>query len=182
MLKILDVVPSWVYALALAALALLLGGEVYSHYKTRLVLERERTAFATERATALSAALEQSQRYRTIETKLKETQDANTQKAKALRDALDRLAGVADSFEPRLHDAAQAAAARARAQCAASATVPGLADSGDPVGVLADVFTRADKRAGVVAKVADARLVALQSCINEYNAGRDALKAADTGP
>lgn len=79
-------------------------------------------------------------------------------------------ADIADALESRsgvLRDVASLVA-KARNACPVS---PGkTVDSGDPIGVLADVFTRTDKLAEVYAKTADERGLNGAKCEDSYDA------------
>jgi len=70
----------------------------------------------------------------------------------------------------RLQQRVAAHVAAARATAAHSSAEPSVAPAGDPIGVLADVLSRADARAGVLAKYADAARVAGASCERDYDA------------
>lgn len=61
--------------------------------------------------------------------------------------------------------------ARLRASCNSTTASRGN-DASDPIGVLAHVLTRSDTGAGIYARVADERGVALKACIASYEALR----------
>ena len=123
-------------------------------------------------ATAERTARALSDRNRTTEQELRNAQYAHaTQFAAAHRD-LDRARAAASATGKRLQDAANAAAARARDQCA-NPTTPDLGTpAGDTIGVLADVLGRADARAGELADIAEQRGIAGRACEREYDALR----------
>jgi len=75
----------------------------------------------------------------------------------------DRAAAVRSRDELQQRLAAAVAAARA-------ASAAGGPPAGDPIGVLADVLSRADERAGVLAAYADRARAAGSACERSYDA------------
>lgn len=119
-----------------------------------------------ERASAEQKARETEQQWRADIDKV--AQDARTQVQAAQRDAV-AAAAVSDSLRER-------AAALART-CSAAATAAGAAARGqaasNPAAVLADLFSRADARAGELARIADERGAAGAGCERAADALRN---------
>lgn len=176
LLKVLDLIPGWVWALLCSGLAA-------SHAMTGYQLKSERLAHQTSKAThaeqvaaAETAAREQSEKYRTKEAELRNAQDAHTKEVAALHLDLDGARNRAAVESGRVQDAARTAAARARAQCANAATPELRPSTDDPIGVLAYVLGRADARAGELADVAEQRGIAGRACEREYDTAHEAIK------
>lgn len=148
----------------------------YAHYR----VDAERAA--TEAAQAQAALLEQARALDAEITSKEqdlaqaiESQTAAAEQAATLaadkRDAdraaaslRDQLATIAGAYR-RARDSANPASTAA-SQCA---------PAGDAIGVLSDVLSRADARAGELAAIADARGAAGQQCERAYDAARSAL-------
>ena len=160
-------------------LALALIASLAVHWRTHSNLQAERLAHQTtlsDHAIAISAA--QSERaaqeanHRKIEKELRDAQEAHARETAALHIDLGRARDRAHLESVRLRNAANAAAVRARAQCAAPTASDLRQAAGDPIGVLADVLGRADKRASILADLADRRGVAGRACEREYSNAR----------
>jgi hypothetical protein len=128
-------------------------------------------------AGAEKAARQLTQQYRAIEQEIARAEEVNAAEVSALHLDLDRARAAARLESVRLRDAANAAAQRARAGCAAPATADLRQAAGDPIGVLADVLGRADERASILAELADRRGIAGQACERLYDEAR--LKLAE---
>jgi hypothetical protein len=179
-LKLFDLVPGWVYAIALALVVAALGGERWLHNRTRAAHLQDRAEFATLRAQAEAAAAAQSEKFRAIEQELRNAQDTHGKEIEAVLVDLDRARAAGGVASGRLRDAAQAAAARARAACADSTASAVRETAGDAIGVLADVLGRADERAGILADLADRRGIAGRACERAYDEAHEALTRAAT--
>lgn len=173
MTRLLDIIPSWLWATALAAS--LLGGTAAAGYQY-VLLSAERAAHskskadhATEVANSKQAALDQSEAFRKKEQELRDAQVAHTAVVLALQADLDRAHRAAERASAGVQHAADAAAAEARRRCTAATLVDLREAAGDPIGVLADVLGRADRRAGILADLADRRGLAGRSCEREYD-------------
>ena len=159
-----------------------LVGSVLTNCATHNRLQAERLAHQTCKdncAKAASAAervrADEEANRRKAEQELRHAQDAHAQEVAALHLDLDRARAAGRVASERLQHAAQAAAERARAQCAAAAPADIRAAAGDPIGVLADVLGRIDERASVLAEIADQRYIAGRACEREYDAAREKL-------
>lgn len=141
----------------------------------RLAHQTSKAQYAEQVAAAEKKTADESEKRRKAEQELTHAQEVHAAEVAAFRVDLDRARAADRLASVRVRDAAAAAAARARAQCAD----PGAADlgppAGDPIGVLADVFGRADERAGILAEIADQRYLAGRACEREYDAARKAL-------
>jgi hypothetical protein len=124
-------------------------------------------------AASESAARKLSQQYRAIEQEINRAQEANAAEVASLHLDLDRARTSARLGSVRLRDAINAAAQRAR--CADPATAELRTPADDPIGVLADVLGRADKRASVLADIADRRGIAGRACERAYQVMFDKL-------
>ena len=172
---IFDIVPGWVYAILLAG-ALAAAGVA----QTRFLNERTNHAiavsvFESRVADAEAATRAQSEKNRATEQELRNAQDQNAQQAEALLAAVDYAVTVDRVASQRLRDAAEDLAAVARSRCAASPAVSGSEAGDDPIGVLADVLGRADRRAGELAAIADESRIRGLTCEAEYSRAREAL-------
>lgn len=96
----------------------------------------------------------------------KENQDAQDKQLAAARDAAGRNGADAD----RLRDQNATVAKQWRDALGYTATGGECPAAGDAIGVLADVLGRADRRAGVLASVADAARAAGLKCERDYDA------------
>ena len=166
------------YLLALALLAAL--GALW---RTDSALEAERLAHQTTKtehtqavATAARTALIQSEKYRTKEQELRDAEETHAQEVKTLHLDLGRARDRAALESRRVQNAANAAADRARAQCANTTPSELRPPADDPIGVLANVLGRADARAGELADVAEQRGIAGRACERAYDEARQALR------
>lgn len=159
-----------------------LVGSVLTNCATHNRLQAERLAHQTTQAQHAQLVAEAEQlraqteaNRRKAEQELRHAQDTHAQEVAALQHDRDRARAAGRVASERLRDAATAAAARARAQCAAATTADLRAATGDPIGVLADVLGRADARAGELADLADRRYIAGRACEREYDRAREKL-------
>lgn len=179
-LKLFDVVPGWLYAVLLTVLLAVLGGEMWSHNRTRAAHLQDRAEFATLRAQAEAAAAAQSEKFRAIEQELRNAQDTHGKEIEAVLLDLDRARAAGGVASGRLRDAAQAAAARARAACADSTASAVRETASDAISLLSDVLGRIDERAGILADIADRRGIAGRACERAYDEAHEALTRAAT--
>ncbi|WP_175712574.1 DUF2514 family protein [Burkholderia ambifaria] len=136
-----------------AAVVVSLAG---GYFKGRADGVRTTTAVAqAEQIAAINAARAEEQRRTAAQQEI--AKDANQQRTAALADAFAARA-AAGSLQQRV------AAAR---HPAASAGSPA---AGDALDLLAELFGRADERAGELAKIADERGIAGQQCERSYDA------------
>lgn len=164
--------PAWVLWLAVAGVV---GGLFIQNAMLRSTLHKERAAYAQAVAEAKTRQADAEARNRVVEQELRNAQETHAAEVAAIRESLDRARDRAAVESGRLQDAARAAAARARAQCADSAVAGLRPPADDPIGVLADVLARADARAGVLAEHADRARIAGLACEAEYERARRAL-------
>lgn len=156
---------------ALAA-ALFAAGWAVNGWRLGAQLAQLKAEQATEREGQTSALASASEAARAEEQRRTAEQRgianaATKDRDQALADA--RAAGaVADQLRQRV--AQLAAAARAAGNSTASS---GSSAAGDPLGVLADVLSRSDKRADILAEYADAARIAGQACERSYDALTD---------
>jgi hypothetical protein len=134
-----------------------------------------RTAYAAQVAHAERVAREQSEKNRSTEQELRNAQETHAAEVKALHLNLDRALARAAVESRRVQDSANAAAARARAQCANTTASDMGTAAGDAIGVLAIVLGRADERAGILADIAEQRGIAGRACERAYDEAREAL-------
>lgn len=159
MIKIFDVVPGWVYASAVAALLVATGVSRYQLAGERLAHQATLTQHAEQRAQAEARA-------RKIEQELHDEQAKNEAETARLQADRDRARADAGRAADRLRNAANAIATSG---CEGASTTDVGTPTGDPIGVLADVLGRADKRAGELADIADARYIAGRACERAYD-------------
>jgi len=150
-------------ALGLALEAALVAGLTWhlaaQHYETKLAAEHEAQAAAVA-AAAASAAEETNRR---VSAQQEIAHEAQQQAQHAAADAAD-AARARDALRVQLD-----AFVRAHRGPADPTAAAGSAPAGDPIGVLADVLSRADERAGVLADLADRRGVAGAACERAYD-------------
>ena len=141
----------------------------------RLAHLTSKAQYAEQVAAAEKQRADEEAKRRKAEQELTHAQEVHAQEAAALRVDLDRARARAAVESGRVRDAATAAAARARAQCADPAAADLGTPASDPIGLLADVLGRADARAGELADLADRRYIAGRACEREYEAARQKL-------
>lgn len=165
-LKAIVATPERIFVAAVLAILALAGGAVltYRHERdtARAQLSQERLNQAYAQVKAVDAARLEEQRRTAAQTEIANAAKKDADDARA--DARDAGA-AADRLRRRV--AELLAAARAGKDPAAAG---GSAPAADPLGVLADVLERADRRAGILAEYADASRVAGQACERSYDA------------
>lgn len=110
-----------------------------------------------------------------VAVRAREAQWAADQERNARETATQIAAANADAASARrasdgLRQRIDSLVAAARRAAANPGPASAVEAAGDPVGVLADVLSRADERAGVLAAYADAARIAGQSCERDYDA------------
>lgn len=155
-----SVVP-WrsVAALALAAATFAAGWAVNGWRKDAEIAEIRRAA-AVDQVKASDRARTEEQRRIAAQTEIANAAKQEAEQARADARAADAVAG-----QLRQRVAELVAASRAGNPAAAS----GSEAAGDPLGVLADVLSRADRRAGILAEYADTARIAGQACERSYD-------------
>lgn len=147
-------------AVATLTLAFLAGSEFTARGKDAEIAEIRRQA-AVDQVKATDRARAEEQRRIAAQTEIANAAKQEADKARADARAADAVAG-----QLRQRVAELVAASRA----GHSATTSGREAADDPLGVLADVLSRADRRAGILAEYADAARIAGQACERAYAA------------
>lgn len=162
MLTLLD--PKfWLAGIGALAIAYA-GGRLQQHHNDSAAYAAERTkaalSAANDQIQAVDRARLEEQRRTAAQSEIANaaTRDAESARADARSagDAADRL---------RLRVADLLAASRTPKD---PTLANGSAAAADPIGMLADVLDRADKRAGVLAAYADQARIAGQACVDSY--------------
>jgi len=142
------------------------GGAVltYRHERdtARADLAQARLDAARAQVKAVDDARIEEQRRIAAQT---EIANAATKEAESARADARAAGAVADQLRARV-----AELARRPAGSGNSAASAGGAAAGDPLGVLADVLSRADQRAGILAEYADAARISGKACERAYDA------------
>jgi hypothetical protein len=158
---------------AVAALAIAGGGFVAgwatNGWRMESRIERLIAAQVLERSAQISAAAiavdnARREEQRRLAAQMEIVDEANKE-AKSARMAARDADAAAERLRRRVADlvAARPAAGDSRSSC-------GGTSAGDPIGMLADVLGRADRRAGVLAEYADSARIAGQACERAYDA------------
>ena len=163
-LKIFDLVPGWIWAIACAALLLTAGVERARGQHARTQLAEVKAQIATERAAA-------EKKQRDIEAQRDKDINEVATNAQAQINAISADLAASRASADGLRDASAVAARRARARACAPNPGKGEPDS-DPIGVLADVLGRSNERHREVADYADRLRVAGAACEAAYGALR----------
>lgn len=151
----------WRWLLLLgAAVSLVAGYHSWAEHQRDIGRAEVRDIYAKAAAEATRQNLVETQRRAAAQKEIDD--DAQAQLARARADAV-HAAAAADGLRRQL-------AAYVRSATVHPAAEPGGAAAGDPIGVLADVLSRADERAGVLAQYADAAHAAGAACEREYDA------------
>ncbi|MBO4119820.1 DUF2514 family protein [Cupriavidus gilardii] len=132
-------------------------------------LDRLRRGYAEERLVQEAAKVGAIGNARREEQRrlFEQSEIANAAKHEADRARADARAADAVAGRLRQRVADLVAASRAGSN---PAPTSGGAPAGDPLGVLADMLERADRRAGILAEYADAARIAGQACERAYGA------------
>ncbi len=162
-------ITTYVAAAALASAVIIVGVQTVR-------LASEKTAFADARSAWADTRAEASRMRAKAETEERnEETRRQLEKDNAIKEALAKAAtaGVAAARAERaavsLRESTDALVARARQACGGAQPGPGGPPAADPIGVLADVQRRADERAGILAKYADAARIAGEACERSYD-------------
>lgn len=138
-------------------------------------LANEQTNFAEARATWADTRAEAARIHAKAESVEREEENRRQQeKDNAILEAKSKLAVMAtdlvraDRAAASLRDAARAAAKLASEARGSATTGTGGTPAQDPAGVLADVLASIDERAGILAKIADERRIAGETCERSY--------------
>lgn len=170
MTKLFDLLPGWIWALLFAGAVATsctqtqrLDREQRGHAETKAAHAEQLAAIERSARGAEQAAREEEQRRAAAHQEI--IDEARTREAQAMADA----AAARDAGQ-RLR--AQLTAITSRGGQAASHPSPAAASppAGDPIGVLADVLERADRRAEILAAHADASRSAGLACERAYDA------------
>lgn len=161
---------TWLIGIGALAIAYA-GGRFQQHHNDSAAYAAERTqaalSAANDQIQAVDRARLEEQRRTAAQS---EIADAATKTAEAARADARTAGDAADRL--RLRVAELLAAGRTPKD-------PTSASSGaatpDPVGMLADVLDRADKRAGILASYADQARIAGQACVDSYQALTDGI-------
>lgn len=164
---LMPTIPWRTAGLALAAAALFAAGWTVNGWRLGEKLSGTETAQANERRNqayaqvkAVDAARLEEQRRTAAQTEIANAATKDLEGARA-----DAVAANDASGRLRQRVAELLAASRAASNPTASGRGPA---AGDPLGVLADVLSGADQRAGVLAEYADRTRVAGQACERAY--------------
>ncbi len=158
-------IPLWAKALILAAIlaAVYAAFAAFVHHEREIGREEVRAEYREQ--AAIDTEINTKESFRRI-ARQKESQDANV--AEVARARADAVAAVAASQRLSVRLAQYVAAARSTS---ANPALGGeRATTEDPIGVLADVLSRADRRAGILADYADAAAAAGRQCERDYDA------------
>lgn len=157
LLKLFDVVPGWVYAIALGLAIGWLGVQEVRISSLQGDLSELKLAVAQAESKALREKADVEDKWR---RKLEDSSKVYDAEIDALRIDLSRLPGVQPAVDSYV--------AKARHSC------PQLRGEdqprGDPIGVLAHVLSRESKAADLYAEVADRRRVTAARCERDYDA------------
>ena len=136
------------------------------------------TTLATERANAERLARQQSEAHRDTERKLREDHDRIDSEAQvalaAAAAGADRARTAGQRLQRELADYITAHRTAALARAAAGECTPDTR----AVGVLAELFDRADHRAGELAAIADEARVRGLACESAHDSARTLMEAA----
>lgn len=165
-----DLLPGALWALLLAGALALIGVKQVQVSTARAATSDARLDLANYKATAAETARLAERAERLEEAR------RNTAQRKALDEAANETRAAqagrarADAAHERVRLQAERYAAAARAASDRAAALERSAAGADPLGVLADVLGRADRRAGFLAAYADRARVAGKLCERSYDA------------
>ena len=166
------------WQLAALALAVLLAAQTLRLNSALLASATAKTTLSAEREMASRAALTASQRYRSLEGDYRESIDKIAAVGNAgiqhAADDADRARAARDSMRRELADYLTAHRTAALARAAAGECTPDTR----AVGVLAELFDRADHRAGELAAIADEARVRGLACESAHDSARTLMEAA----
>lgn len=159
---------TWIAAGAITAAVAAAGVQTVRLAGEKADFAEARTAWANARTEAARLRTKAETEERNEETRRQLEKDNATKDALAKVTVANAAAVRADRAAVSLRESTDALVARARQACGGTNPGPGGTPAADPVGVLADVQRRADERAGVLAKYADAARIAGQACERSY--------------
>jgi len=148
--------------IGLALLALLGAFAWFVHTEREIGAQQVRDEVAA--ATAAQKAADEAETQRRVTAQQEVTRDAQLQASTARADAA-RADGARDALRVQL-----AGFVAANRRPPSTPAPSGSAPAADALDVLADVFSRADQRAGELAKLADDRGTAGLACQRSYDA------------
>lgn len=175
LLKALDVLPGWLWALLCAGAISSLAVTGYQLKAERQAHQSTKSIHAAQVAAAERAAREQSEKNRATEQELNRAQKAHAQEVAALHISRNADRAAAGAVVVRVRDAARATATLAGQACADSSTAQLREAAGAAARMLAELRERADERAGILAEFATDAHLAGRACEREYDAARTAL-------
>lgn len=171
--RLLGFVPAWAWALFLAAIVTGLVAGV-SQYEVRLAslrsdLASEQRLRAQEQSTYRQAALDQATAFHTKERGWEDAKKESQDEAE--RQAAEAAAGLAraDAARSRVQQRADSLAAACYRPAPGAGAVAGSSNAAGAGLLLANVFGRADTRAGQLADYADKLRVAGEACNREHD-------------
>lgn len=153
-------VPAWVFAVIAAAFLLIAGGQQYR-------INSLKTEYAEYVASVATAAAESEARARATEHRLQEEANAigleSESKIKMAEADAAASRHIADSLHGKVSSLLKQRAGLSAAVTERGETIRDLSD------LLAELFKRADQRAGELAKALDASRIAGLSCQARYD-------------
>jgi hypothetical protein len=165
-IKAVFATPQRIFFTALLVVLALAGGSVWVYRSerdsARAELAQARLDAARAQAKAVDDARIEEQRRTVAQTEIANAATKDLEGARA-------DAAAANDVSGRLRQRVAELLAAGRATGNPAAAGSGSA-AGDPLGMLADVLSRADQRAGVLAEYADAARIAGQACERDYEA------------
>ena len=169
---------AYAWQIAAIALGVLLAVQTVRLANAQRDHAREVGEFQTAAATAERKAREQSETYRAKEKELRDAHDKierETQATLAAANAgADRAVAAGQRLRRELADYLTAHRERATAAAAANQCAP----DGPALDLLAELFRRADQRAGELAAIADTARARGNACERAYDAARETLNKA----
>ena len=169
---------AYAWQLAAIALGVLLAVQTVRLANAQRDHARAVGVFNAAAATAERKAREQSETYRAKEKELRDAHDKierDTQATIAAATAgADRAAAAGQRLRRELADYLTAHRERATAAAAANQCAP----DGPALDLLAELFRRADQRAGELAAIADTARARGNACERAYDAARETLNKA----
>ncbi|QNK65896.1 DUF2514 family protein [Variovorax sp. PAMC26660] len=164
MTKIFDVVPGWIYAAVIALLLFFMLGQRVQVSNAKAATARAQVALADARTQAVQAAQKAEEDARTEETRREAEKQEVIDHARQQTEAALAAARDADAAADKLRGQLTAYVAAVRRATTNPSTSSRSTPADDPIGVLADVLSRADARAGILAKFADSAHIAGTAC------------------
>jgi len=169
MTKIFDLVPGWIYCIVIAALAFLMLGQRVQVSNAKAATARAQTELADTKTKAAQAAQKAEEDARTEETRRQAEKQEVIDHARQETAAAQAAAHDADAAAASLRSRLATYVTAVRKATSNPSAASGSETTSDPLGVLADVLSRADQRAGVLAAYADSARIAGQACERSYD-------------